>query len=603
LRTLTIIDWTLKTVNRQRAENGEEPIVLENLPLDDLKTFELLRAYQTTAVFQLESRGMKDLIRRLQPDSFNEIVALVALFRPGPLESGMVGDYIDRKHGRSQVSYPHVKLEHILRPTYGVILYQEQVMQIAQELAGYSLGDADLLRRAMGKKDPAEMARQRLIFVQGAVERDITNSTANLIYDQMETFAGYGFNKSHSAAYALIAYQTAWLKAHHTAAFMSAVLSADMDNTDKVSGMITECRFLKLEVLPPDINRSLHSFTVIDNKSILYGLGAIKGVGHAAIDCITLERETHGAFKSLEDFCCRMDHQKANRRVMETLVRSGALDRLDEDSNRARLLHELPDVLHAAEQTQRDKEAGQNDMFGRVEAPVTKVAGNRSAIAQWPVLQRLQAEKDSLGLYLTGHPIKVHQPDLKNFTTCRLGDISNIVPKSDGEKKSYGRKGVNMVLAGLVSAMRRRNRRGRFIAMEDHTGQIEVSLFDEVYALYADLLGKDQVIVVEGKVSVDDFSGGFRMNASKVMSLSTAKTKYARGVRIAIIGPQEELCSALESTFAPYQDGNASVYVDYRNQRARASMELGSEWTVKPCEELVAALNELDSVSTARLIY
>jgi DNA polymerase-3 subunit alpha len=601
LRTLTIIDWTLQIVNRKRVKQGETPIVLEELPMDDISTFELLRSCQTTAVFQLESRGMKDLIRRLQPDSFNEIVALVALFRPGPLESGMVGDYIDRKHGRSQVSYPHVKLEHILRPTYGVILYQEQVMQIAQELAGYTLGDADLLRRAMGKKKPAEMAKQRLIFVEGAVERDITEANANFIFDQMETFAGYGFNKSHSAAYALIAYQTAWLKTHYPAAFMAAVLSADMDNTDKVALMIEECGNLKLEVRSPDINQSIHEFTVLDDGHILYGLGAIKGVGRAAIDCIMVERETAGAFTSLDDFCCRMDHQKANRRVMETLVRSGAMDPLDQQANRARILHELPNVLQAAEQTQRDKEAGQNDMFGHVDTAPAPSEQKHTEMAQWPVLQRLQAEKDSLGLYLTGHPIKHHQPDLKQFTTCRLGELSARIPQS--EKKAYGNKGINMVLAGLVSALRRRNRRGRFVGLEDHTGRIEVALFDEVYGMYADLLIKDQVIVVEGKVSADDFSGGYRMTANKVMSLSEAKSRFARGVKIAIQGPQENLCPALESTFAPYQDGNARVFVEYRNQRARASLELGPEWTVKPSEELVAALNELDEISAARLIY
>ncbi|MFT5139714.1 MAG: DNA polymerase-3 subunit alpha [Rhodothermales bacterium] len=601
LRTLTIIDWTLQTVNRLREQSGKEPIILEDLPLDDMKTFDLLRSCQTSAVFQLESRGMKDLIRRLQPDSFSEIVALVALFRPGPLESGMVESFIDRKHGRSQVSYPHAKLEHILRPTYGVILYQEQVMQIAQELAGYSLGDADILRRAMGKKKASEMAKQRQVFVQGAVEREITNENANFIFDQMETFAGYGFNKSHSAAYALIAYQTAWLKTHYPAAFMAAVLSADMDNTDKVGSMIFECRDLKLNVIPPDINRSIHSFTVVDEQNILYGLGAIKGVGRAAIDCITLERETGGAFTSLDDFCCRMDHQKTNRRVMETLVRSGAMDILDENTNRAQLSHDLPEVLQAAEQSQRDKESGQNDMFGVIESTTVSVAGIRPEIRQWPVLQRLQAEKDSLGLYLTGHPIAYHQPDLKNFTTCKLGKIAALVPVS--EEKTYGRKGVDMVLAGIVSAMRRRNRRGRFIAMEDHTGQIEVALYDEVFSLYADLLDKDQVIVVQGKVSVDNFSGGFRMTASKVMSLSTAKASYARGVRIAIHGPQQDLGLDLESTFAPYQDGKAPVFVEYRNKRARVSMTLGNEWKVKPCEELVAALGELESISDACLMY
>ena len=451
------------------------------------------------------------------------------------------------------------------------------------------------------EQEIAKGAKQRLIFVQGAVAREITDANAHFIFDQMETFAGYGFNKSHSAAYALIAYQTAWLKTHHTAAFMAAVLSADMDNTDKVGVMIAECASLKLGVTPPDINQSTHSFTVIDDENILYGLGAIKGVGRAAIDCITLERETSGAFSSLDDFCCRMDLQKTNKRVMETLVKSGAMDGLDENRNRAQLLHDLPEVLQGAEQTQRDRESGQNDMFGIVDPTPASVAHSRAQIAAWPELQRLQAEKESLGLFLTGHPIKYHQSDLKNFTTCALGRLSALIPS--GEQKSYGQKGHNMVLAGIVSAMRRKNRRGRFVAMEDHTGRIEVALFDEVFNMYADLLSKDQIIVVEGKVSADDFSGGYRMTASKVMSLGTAKSSFARAVRIAVRGPQDDLYPDLESTFAPYRDGNASVFVDYRNERARASLELGSEWTVKPCEELVAALGELESISSARLIY
>ncbi len=283
LKTLTVIDWALKAINQQRLDEGKEPVVLEDLPLDDPKTFHLLQKSQTTSVFQLESGGIKELIGNLQPDSFNEIIALVALYRPGPLESGMVGDYVDRKHGRSIVSYPHPDLEVILKPTYGVILYQEQVMQIAQVLAGYSLGDADILRRAMGKKKASEMAKQRLVFVDGASHRGVSDELANYIFDQMETFAGYGFNKSHSAAYALIAYQTAWLKAHYPAAFMAAVLSADMDTTDKIAALIRECRKMGLEILPPDINHSSYAFKMTDRRSISYGLGAIKGIGNAAI--------------------------------------------------------------------------------------------------------------------------------------------------------------------------------------------------------------------------------------------------------------------------------------------------------------------------------
>jgi DNA polymerase-3 subunit alpha len=602
LRTLTIIDWALKTINAQREAAGDAAIVLEELPMDDARTFRLLQSTRTTAVFQLESRGMKDLIRRLVPDSFDEIVALVALFRPGPLESGMVGDYIDRKHGRSSVSYPDTRVEQILKPTYGVILYQEQVMQIAQLLAGYSLGDADILRRAMGKKKPEEMAKQRLVFVEGATERGLSHGKANDIFDQMETFAGYGFNKSHSAAYALIAYQTAWLKAHYPAAFMAAVLSADMDNTDKLGDIIVECRDMGLIVEPPHINVSSFAFTMTGEQSIRYGLGALKGVGRAAIDCIELERETNGAFESLEDFCVRIDLHKVNRRALETLIRAGAMDTLDGDANRARMLHSVEKVLHAAEQVQRDREAGQSDMFGGMDSSSPAVQVEIVDVPQWPELQRLAAEKQGLGLYLTGHPVKVHRQDLKRFTSSRLGDLEGKVPVPENNDRRRG-GGINMVLAGLVVTLRRANRRGRFLTMEDHTGRLEVALFDEAVALYGDLLVKDEIIVVEGKVSVDDFSGGFRMTANKLMSLADAKSRFANGVRISIKGPQEQLAESLASVFAPYRNGSSPVYVDYRNQRARARLELGPDWNVKPCEELVAALNELEEVSEARLAY
>src|SRR5690606_31826681 len=289
LRTLTIIDWAVDNINAIRRARGEGSLDITSIPMGDKPTFDLLKRYETTAVFQLESRGMKDLIRRLQPDSFEDIVALVALFRPGPLQSGMVDDFIARKHGKAPVEYPHPDLKPILQPTYGVILYQEQVMQIAQVLAGYTLGAADLLRRAMGKKKPEEMAKQREIFLAGAAARGVDNRTATRIFDLMEHFAGYGFNKSHSAAYAMLSYQTAWLKAHYPAAFMAAVLSSDMDHTDKVVGLIDECRNMELGILPPDVNYSDYMFTVAGEETIRYGLGAIKGVGQAAVDSIVME--------------------------------------------------------------------------------------------------------------------------------------------------------------------------------------------------------------------------------------------------------------------------------------------------------------------------
>jgi DNA polymerase-3 subunit alpha len=598
LRTLTIIDWTLKAINHQRQDEGKEPIVLEELPLDDPATFKLLQDSRTTAVFQLESRGIRDLIHRLQPDSFNEIIALVALYRPGPLESGMVGDYVERKHGRSVVSYPHDDLEFILKPTYGVILYQEQVMQIAQVLAGYSLGDADILRRAMGKKKASEMAKQRLVFVLGASKRGVSDDLANYIFDQMETFAGYGFNKSHSAAYALIAYQTAWLKAHYPAAFMAAVLSADMDTTDKIAGFIDECRKMRLVILPPDINHSSYAFKATDPKSIRYGLGAIKGIGKAAIEYVEEERASSGPYTSLDDFCNRMDLRRANRRAMETLVRSGAMDTLDPEQNRARLLHDLPRCMHAAEQIQRDQEAGQTDMFGSMQPTNVNNEREISNIKTWPELQKLQAEKDSLGLYLTGHPVQVHYKDTRKFTTCVFENIHKRVSKD-----SKNRRGVSMTLAALVTSLNRRTPRGHSIAVEDHTGRVDTFLSNENYATYADLMVKDTVVVIEGNVVADDFTGSFRISANHIMSLSDAKARFARGVNISVVGPDKDLCATLAATFSPYQSGSAPVYLHYRNQRARVSFELGEDWTVKPCVELIAALNELEAVKQAGLRY
>lgn len=472
-------------------------------------------------------------------------------------------------------------------------------MQIAQELAGYTLGDADLLRRAMGKKKPAEMAKQRLIFVEGAVERDITEANANFIFDQMETFAGYGFNKSHSAAYALIAYQTAWLKAHYPAAFMAAVLSADMDTTDKIAAFISECRKMKLNILPPDINHSSYAFKMTAADSIRYGLGAIKGIGNAAIDYIEEDRGSHGPFESLGDFCNRMDLRKANKRALETLVRSGAMDALDPDHNRARLLHDLPRCTHAAEQTQRDQEAGQVDMFGTMQpTPTRSDATELSDVKAWPELQQLQAEKDSLGLYLTGHPVKVHLRDIRNFTTCVLGDVHKRVPES-----TNNRRGVSMTLAALVTSLRRRTQRGHFIAIEDHSGRMDAFLSNEAYATYADLMEKDTIVVFEGNVAADDFTGSYRMTANHIMSLADAKARFAKGINIAVSGPDEGLCTTLAATFSPYHHGTSPVFLHYRNQRARVSFELGRDWNVKACEELIAALNELEAVKQAGFRY
>ena len=374
LRTLTIIDWTVKAINAERAAANEAPLDIAALPMDDPATFTLLKSCRTNAVFQLESRGMKDLIRRLQPDRFEDIVALVALFRPGPLQSGMVDDFIARKHGRTDqpIDYLHPDLKPVLAATYGVILYQEQVMQIAQVLAGYTLGGADLLRRAMGKKKPEEMAKQRSVFTEGAMRRGVPEPRARHIFDLMEKFAGYGFNKSHSAAYALLSYQTAWLKAHYPAQFMAAVLSADMDRTDKVVTLIDECVSLGLQVEPPDLNSSRFAFTVSGTHKIRYGLGAVKGVGHAAVEAIITERSARGAFVSIEDLCRRLDLNRVNKRVLEALIRSGCLDSLGH--TRSTLMSRLAAAMQLGEQNTRAQAVGQVDLFGLAAGPAAPLA-------------------------------------------------------------------------------------------------------------------------------------------------------------------------------------------------------------------------------------
>jgi DNA polymerase-3 subunit alpha len=600
LRTLTIIDWAVASVNEVRQAAGETPVDISAIPLDDGPTFELLRECRSTAVFQLESRGMKDLIRRLRPDSFEEIIALVALFRPGPLQSGMVDDFIDRKHGRAQVDYPHPKLKPILEPTYGVILYQEQVMQIAQVLAGYSLGGADLLRRAMGKKKASEMAKQRAIFVEGATERGVDAGLANQIFDLMEKFAGYGFNKSHSAAYALIAYQTAWLKTHYPAPYMAAVLSADLDHTDKIVVMIEECRSLELDVRRPDVNSSSWFFRARDGKRIDYGLGAIKGVGRAAVDSIVASREEDGPFEDLNDFCRRVDLSRVNRRVMEALIQAGALDGLG--PNRATLMAALPEALSAAEQASRDATAGQSDIFGGAVpvAPAADVAEQ----PEWDEDRRLRGERETLGLYLTGHPIDRFEGELAHFITCRLGEMGEHVKGASPDGgNGYRRAGTPVVIAGLITAVRKRGGRMAFVTLDDKTGRAEVALFDDAFRRYAELLTPDRIVVVEGTASVDDFSGGYRISAKQVWELDEARARMARGVEILLngAGPEgvERICSALR----PFRSGKAPVWVEFRGDRARARLKLGEEWRVRASGDLLESLAGIQGVESTRILY
>jgi DNA polymerase III subunit alpha len=623
LRTLTIIDWAVRTINAEREASGEQPLDMATLPIDDVATYSMLKRCETTAVFQLESRGMKDLIKRLQPDNFEDIVALVALFRPGPLQSGMVDDFIDRKHGRigGGIDYLHPDLKPVLYPTYGVILYQEQVMQIAQVLAGYTLGGADLLRRAMGKKKAEEMAQQRSIFVEGSTARGVPEHVAAHIFDLMEKFAGYGFNKSHSAAYAVLSYQTAWLKAHYPSAFMAAVLSSDMDKTDKVVTLIDECARMGLKVEPPDINESQYMFTVSGSKSIRYGLGAIKGVGQAAVENMIDERAAGGRFRDLRDLCRRLDLNKVNRRVLEALIRSGACDSLGGMRARATLMHQLAAAMQAADQSTKAREAGQTDLFGlslaspAIAGEVERSSGEGRAEAhetlpEWSEAVRLAGERETLGLYLTGHPIAEYERELRPITSGRIVDVGGAKPIGAGEEKgnTWRGPGRSVTVAGLVLEIRKRGGRTSFI-LDDRSARLEVTMFEDIYQQYRSIVTKDAILVVEGGLRWDDFIDDWRVQAKKIMDVDQAREQYARNLVLRWPagknhnGDATRLIAALEHALKPSKGGRCNVAIRYATGDAAAILQFGEQWKVRPSRELIERLGTLVGRDSIELYY
>ncbi len=603
LRTLTIIDWAVRDINASRALAGEEPLLITALPMDDAATYALLKSCKTTAVFQLESRGMKDLIRRLQPDRFGDIVALVALFRPGPLQSGMVEDFIARKHDTSgsAIDYLHPDLKPVLAATYGVILYQEQVMQIAQILAGYTLGGADLLRRAMGKKKPEEMAKQRSVFVSGAVARGVREQQATHIFDLMEKFAGYGFNKSHSAAYALLSYQTAWLKAHYPAAFMAAVLSSDMDKTDKVVTLIDECANMGQKVLPPDVNESVYAFKVAGPASIRYGLGAIKGVGASAVEAIIEERKLRGPFGSLADLCRRIDLQRVNRRVLEALIRSGSLDALG--ANRATLSAELGSSMQLGEQNSAAQSTGQDDLFGLSAAQPAAPAGG-AAVADWSEAVRLGFERETLGLFLSGHPITPYEPDLKFLVSARLADVGGPKPAAAPEGGRSWSAGKPATVAGLVLEIRRRPNRVTLI-LDDRSGRLEVSLYEETFQQYREIIVKDAILVIEGMLRFDDFIEAWRLQAKTLLDIDKARERYAKRLWLRWPGDFDGPAGMgrFEALLKPYLRGPCGVSVCVSRKEYTGKMNLADAWSVRPTRELLDKLSALVGREGWYLVY
>jgi len=617
LKTLTVIDWAVEFINSARS--ADEPILaIEDIDLNDRPTFELLRNAETTAVFQLESRGMKDLIRKLLPDSMNDIIALVAIYRPGPMQTGADQDYINRKHRREPIVYVHPSLSEVLEETYGVVLYQEQVMQIAQVLAGFSLGQADLLRRAMGKKKPEEMARVRLQFLEGTTERKVDETLANEIFDLMEKFAGYAFNKSHSATYALVSYQTAWLKANHPAEFMAATLSADMQNTDKVVTLIDEVRRMQVSFLPPSVNRGDYRFTVVDGQ-IVYGLGAIKGVGQGPVEAIVEAREHGGDYADLNDFCRRVDSKKANKRVLEALVRAGAMDcfsdpNLEEsiDQVRARLLAEVPEAVKGADQVLRNLDAGMTDMFGDVApAPKTEQAQPLSKRV------RLEGERDTLGLYLTGHPIEDYLQELRHFVPQRIKDLS----------MGRGKQLLAGLMVGLRTMQSRRGGMMGFASLDDRSGRVEISMFSDVFEKNKHKLSNDALLIVQGDVQGDEYSGELKVRVHELFTIEEARARFARCIELKLCEsetdsegkgtPQDDLAKQLQNLLTPHRpqadvDRSLSLQVrvnlavassgstDASCQAAAGEIVLPDEWSVTPSDDLLASLRrELgpDSVS------
>ena len=597
LRTLTIIDWAVAMINKAQAYDQGNTLDIADIPLDDSKVFALLKSAETTAVFQLESRGMKDLIKRLQPDSFEDIIALVALFRPGPLQSGMVDNFINRKHGREALAYPdasyqHSSLQPILEPTYGIILYQEQVMQIAQELAGYTLGGADLLRRAMGKKKPEEMAKQRSVFEEGASAKGIDPNLAMKIFDLVEKFAGYGFNKSHSAAYALVSYQTAWLKTHFPAEFMAAVMSSELDNTDKLLTLRDECKSMAVPLRLPGVNEGTYLFTVNAENEIVYGLGAIKGLGEGPVENLLEARVSGGAFNDLFDLCSRTDPRKVNRRALEALIKSGALDSFG--AERWIQLAALDDALRAAEQAVANDEAGMTDLFGTV-APTADgdpYAEHRE-VRPWTLKEILNGEKDSVGSFLSGHPIQEYETEVRKFAPRRLRDLQ---PDS------------NTTIAGLIVDIRTiKTQRGvmAVLKLDDNTGQIESTVYAEAYTEHRELLVKDRIVLLSGRIQSDEYSGGLSMRAREIRSLEQARLSRVREIRLEVFdgGLDQKLRKLIKEALLTSGGGDCPVTVDYFQPKGSARVVLGDQWRVNPSDDLLERLRGTVGGEHVEIVY
>ena len=589
LKTLTVVDHAVRLINEGKPE-GEEPLDIDMIPLDDPRVFELITGGNTTGVFQLESSLFKDLLRRLKPDRFEDIIAAVALGRPGPLKSGMVDSYILRKHGQEAVAYPHPSLQGILEETNGVMVYQEQVMKVASILAGYSLGQADILRRAMGKKKKKEMDSQREVFVAGAVAKGVDQNQAKQIFSLMETFAEYGFNKSHSAAYGLIAYQTAWLKTNHPVEFMAALLTADGDNTDKVVRFIGESRAMGITVLPPSVNQSGLDFTVSDG-AIRFGMGAIKGVGSGAVECVLAARDEGGSFTDLFDFTERVDLRRLNRRVLEALVKCGAFD--DFSGSRQGLFTVLDKAIERGQAHQRDRDSGQFSLFGELEAsaPVSSGPGPDVDEEEWPDKIRLGFEKDCLGFYVSGHPLDTYVRDIQRFGCTPM---SRLAQSEDRSK---------VTVAAVVSDLRERplksgNGRMAFAMLEDLGGRAELLVFSKVFPDAEVALKADVPLLVDATVQHEGEgdSVSIKLRAERVRTLADARAESATRVRIELESERladDRMVARLQQRMLSAPVGLPVEIVVVVPELGRALVRLGEHHRITPDEDSVHAIERI----------
>ncbi len=611
LKTLTVIHTTVKLVNQQRKAEGLADFDIDLVLKDDVETFKMIARADTTGVFQLESSGFREMLKKLKPDCLEDIIAAVALYRPGPLEGGMVDDFIDRKHGRKKVEYPHPLLAELLADTYGVIVYQEQVMQIAQIMGGYSLGGADLLRRAMGKKKPEEMAKQKVTFMDGAKAQAIDAKIADQVFELMAFFAGYGFNRSHSAAYGWITYQTAYLKAHYPHEFMAGLMSCDADNIDNIVKFIAEARSMGLVVERPDVNESLQDFTVtpradaLGGKVIRFGLGAVKGVGSNAVDAIIEARAADGRFESVFDLCRRVDTQKCNRRVLEQLVKSGAVDGLTAAHHRAKLLAALDAALERGASEQRDRRSGQTSLFGLFSAaePPKEEGGPKLGetypdIEEWSHKQLLAFEKEALGFYVSGHPLDRYRGDLQRYATASTSSFAN------------GTRGIgDNSVGGIVSQYRemitkKGDKMARFM-LEDAEGTLEVIAFPKTFEKVRHVLVSDEPILCSGAVKNEGTAEApeWKMLLEKADPLSALREQKSTRVDIHLNADQltHDLIDELKTILANATRGNCTAMIRLKlPQRSETVVQLPEAWAVSPTDDLMARLERLfgDRVAT-----